>query len=86
MACSVTIYSNFTSHGKKENGFYSNVDKITKWQEEYNFPHGVVDLFDELNHCGKASTHIPSRAYFTAYVLSNEGYDVTICPVHDMIL
>ena len=52
MACSVTIYSNFTSHGKKENGFYSNVDKITKWQEEYNFPHGVVDLFDELNHCG----------------------------------
>lgn len=47
---------------------------------------GLSPALLDRNGKHKASTHISSRAYFTAYVLSNEGYDVTICPVHDMIL
>ena len=70
MACSVTIP--ILLHGKKENGFYSNVDKITKWQEEYNFPHGVVDLFDEPIIMERHQ-HIYRRAYFTVYVFLMKG-------------
>ncbi|MFA5557875.1 MAG: hypothetical protein WDA59_00240 [Methanofastidiosum sp.] len=75
---SATVKSNFTSYGKEENGFYDNVDKIGKWRKKYKFPEGVEDMFYTLNHDGKAATYVPSRAYFVAYVLLSEGYEVKV--------
>jgi hypothetical protein len=78
MSNSVTIASNFTSHGKESLGFYDNVDKIIKWRKKYKFPEGVEELLDTLNYCGYARTYCPDRAFFAAYVLSKEGYEVTV--------
>ncbi|HCW04773.1 MAG TPA: hypothetical protein DGK91_09790 [Clostridium sp.] len=73
-----TIVSDFTSHGKESQGFYDNVEKIKRWRERYNTPQGVEELFDILNHYGRANTYCPERAYFVAYVLSSEGYKVKV--------
>jgi hypothetical protein len=78
MLRSATITSNFTSYGKESLGFYDNVNKIIKWQKIYKYPDGVDDLLDTLNHCGIARTHYPERAFYTAYVLIKEGYDVQV--------
>lgn len=73
-----TVVSNFTSQGIDENGFYDNVDKINKWQEEYKIPLHTRELLDELNHSGIAETYCKERAYYVAYVLTSEGYDVKV--------
>ena len=73
-----TIKASFTAHGKEENGFYENVQKIIKWREKYRFPAGVEDLFDTLNHCGEAATYMDARAFFVAYVLLCEGYEAEV--------
>lgn len=80
MSNSVTITSSFTSHGKESLGFYDNVDKIIKWRKKYklNNIEGVEELLDTLNHCGYAGNYCPDRAFFAAYILSKEGYEVTV--------
>lgn len=72
------IVSNFTSHGKEEHGFYDNVEKIRLWQDEYKIPLHTKELFDELNCSGIARTYCPERAYYVAYVLASEKYDVDV--------
>ncbi len=78
MSSITTITSNFTSTGKTEEVFYDNVEKIENWIREYGIPDGVDELLDNLNYDGYASTHYPERAYLIAYVLTSEGYDVSV--------
>jgi len=73
-----TVYSNFTSHGKEDLGFYDNTEKIEGWRKKYKIPYDTEDLLHTLNHSGRAATYILSRAYYIAYVLASEGYEVKI--------
>ena len=73
-----TVKSNFTSYGREELGFYDNIDKINKWKKKYKFHNGIEELFDTVNFSGSAGTYEPSRAYYTAYVLTKEGYEVEV--------